>query len=121
MRPWLLFTLLLPALPLTAQQNGPLPAGKTAGQRIQLIGSVTDQLTGKPVYDCLVGYYNADGKRLMVTPVNSDGQYALFIPDRLPFELRVEQENGYLDLHRQVMALPEGDPQPRIDLHLQPR
>ena len=120
MRPWLLLILLLPALPLWAQQSGASPAGKKEGQRIQLIGSVTDQQTGKPVYDCLVGYYDAEGNRLMVTPVNSDGQYALFIPDRLPFQLRVEQENGYQDLHQQVLALPDGDPHPRIDLRLQP-
>lgn len=121
MRKWLLSVLLFPALPLAAQQTVAGPAAKPSGERIQLIGTVTDQLTGKPVYDCLVGYYNVDGKRLMVTPVNSDGQYALFIPAQVPFELRVEQENGYLDLHQQVVELPQGRPQPRFDLQLQPR
>ncbi|MBP8823130.1 MAG: hypothetical protein KBH07_05770 [Flavobacteriales bacterium] len=106
---------------MVAQQRAGTPALDLSGSRIQLIGTVTDSLTGKPVYDCLVGYYDQRGERRMVTPVNSDGQFALFIPPHSPFELRIEQENGYRDLHTSVEVIPEGLPQMRIDLVLQPR
>ncbi|HRQ84700.1 MAG TPA: hypothetical protein PLV70_06265 [Flavobacteriales bacterium] len=85
-------SLFLLAGPLRAQHpHLDLPPMGSA-KRVQLVGQVTDSLSGKPVYDCLVGYYDREGQRRSITPVNSDGRYAMFIPATEPFELRVERE-----------------------------
>lgn len=113
--------LLMLACPLWAQQpSAPTPLQQAPG-RIQLYGTVTDSLSGKPVYDCLVGYYGRDGERLAVSPVNSDGRYSLFIPAGEAFELRVERENGYQELRQGVGPIPLAQRELRMDLKLVPR
>ncbi|HRO39495.1 MAG: hypothetical protein M9900_05450 [Flavobacteriales bacterium] len=114
-------SLFLLAGPLRAQHpHLDLPPMGSA-KRVQLVGQVTDSLSGKPVYDCLVGYYDREGQRRSITPVNSDGRYAMFIPATEPFELRVERENGYVEMHRKGPAIPLGTPQYRMDLVLRPK
>lgn len=108
MRLWPLFFLLLAATTLRAQHPGLHLPPNGSPQRSQLSGLVTDSTTGKPVYDCLVGYYDASGKRLSITSVNSDGRYAMFIPSGVPYELRVERENGYVELRRPMPPVPTG-------------
>lgn len=97
------------------------PANGAAQASVHLSGRVRDGLTGKPVYDCLVAYYDTAGVRRWVTPVNSDGAYSLFIPAAARFELRVERENGYADLRRPVQAPPEGVAAWEVDLVLDPK
>lgn len=120
MRP--LLTILLACALITAvgQQTDPVPDA-TAPPLVQIHGLVTDSLTGKPVYDCLVGYYTFDGKRQAINPVNSDGLYALFIPAGTPFELRIEQENGYRERRLRLPALPPGNGPFRQDIQLLPK
>lgn len=110
---------LLPWLPVNGICQEPPAAAKAP--LVQVVGTVTDSLTGKPVYDCLVGYYTTDGKRRAVTPVNADGLYALFVAAGQPFELRVELENGYLDRRRTVPPIPPGTTSFRQDLALMPK
>lgn len=105
----------------------PSPAAPFGGatprlsDRVQLFGTVTDSITGKPVYDCLVEYYDMAGERLSISSVNSDGQYAMYVPAHLPFELRIERENGYRDLRTSAPQIPEGTGQFRLDLVLHPK
>lgn len=121
MRLWpVLFLLLAPTLLRAQHPHLDLPPSGSP-QRIQLFGMVTDSLTRKPVYDCLVGYYDASGKRLSITSVNSDGRFALFIPAGVPYELRVERENGYVELHRAMPPAPNGLALLRQDLVLLPK
>ena len=88
---------------------------------VQVHGTVTDSLTGKPVYASLVEHYDLSGKRWAVTTVNSDGRYAIFVPTGLPFEIRVTKENGYVDLHHRAAAIPAGTEQFELDLVLRPK
>lgn len=120
MRRRLTFLCLLIAGALSAQQGRP-SAKDTSKPLVQLQGMVTDSITGKPVYDSLVGFYSLDGKRWAITPVNSDGLYSLFIPAGIPFELRVEQENGYREMRRKGAPIPAGSTGARLDLALQPK
>ncbi len=101
-------------LQLTVPPVGPL-------DRVQVFGTVTDSITGKPVYDCLVAYYDLEGDRRSVSSVNSDGQYAMFIPVHIPFELRIEREDGYIDLEKRAPKVPKGVKQFRFDLVLRPK
>ena len=94
---------------------------KGSPDRVQLMGTITDSMTGKPVYDCLVAYYGRDGERRSISSVNSDGLYSMYIPAHDPFELRVERENGYLDLRKRAPEIPQGAKQFRFDLVLQPK
>jgi hypothetical protein len=120
MRPLLSILLACSLLSAAGQQTGPVPDA-AAPPPVQVHGLVTDSLTGKPVYDCLVGYYTMDGKRQAINPVNSDGRYALFVPPDTPFELRIEQENGYLERRLPLLALPPGSGPLRQDIRLQPK
>lgn len=111
---WIALPVLFAALPLFAQQDA-------VPKQVQLFGYVTDASTHKPVYDCLVEYYDATGKRTAVCSVNSDGTYALFIPPEAPFELRITKENGYRPLTVPLPAIAAGTSQARQDLVLLPR
>ena len=88
---------------------------------VQVNGFVSDTISGKPVYDCLVEYYTAEGERKAVSSVNADGLYGMFIPTGTDFELRITRENGYCELRRSVKAVPYGMREFRLDLYLQPR
>lgn len=121
MRWWTTLCLALPACVLQAQYpHLPVPP-QGSPARVQLVGTVTDSLTGKPVYDCLVEYYGTDGLRYSIASVNSDGRYAMFVPAGKSFELRIIKEDGYKDLRQPMDALAEGLGQRRQDLLLQPR
>jgi|GEM_PF-658631 len=117
-----LLALLLPlAIGLHAQKPNAQTVGDDAKvERVQVFGTLTDSVTGKPVYECMVEHYDLTGKRWSVTTVNADGQYALFIPTGVPFELRVTKENGYLEMSHREKAVPPGTKQLRVDLKLQP-
>jgi hypothetical protein len=121
MRSWLFAITLLTATAAVAQHPHLNVPPKGSPKRVQLFGLVTDSLTGKPVYDCLVEYYGRDGQRRSISSVNSDGRYAMFIPANEPFELRVEKENGYVNFQRRVPPVPEGTAQLRMDLVLHPK
>jgi hypothetical protein len=88
---------------------------------VQVFGSVTDAVTGKPVYECLVEHYDAAGKRWSVTTVNSEGLYALFIPTGEPFELRVIRENGYEELRQRNKPVRSGTKTFELPLKLTPK
>lgn len=88
---------------------------------VQVFGSVTDSVSGKPVYDSLVEFYDAAEVRKAVSSVNADGRYALFIPAGKPFELRITKENGYHELRKPLPTIPPGTAQWRQDLVLQPK
>ncbi len=122
MRAWWSFTLfLLASSSLWAQGTAPSVGGDAHSAPVHLFGTVTDSLSGKPVYDCLVEYYGIDGKRHAVSSVNSEGRYALFIPANQAFELRVEKENGYRNLHKAAAPPPDGTLNLRMDLELRPK
>lgn len=121
MRAQLLAFLFLIAFGLHAQ----IPTAQTKGddanvERVQVFGTLTDSITGKPVYECMIEHYDLTGKRWSVTTVNADGRYALFIPTGVPFELRVTQENGYLEMSHKEKAVPAGTKQLEVDLKLRP-
>lgn len=120
MRVWLPALILFFPLGLLAQRPHLNVPPKGSPDRVQLVGTVTDSLTGKPVYDCLVAYYGVDGQRRSISSVNSDGLYSMFIPAHEPFELRVEKEDGYRDLHKAIPAIAEGKAELRLDLVLRP-
>jgi hypothetical protein len=117
-----LVALLLPfAIGLHAQSPAAQAHGDDAKvERVQVFGTLTDSITGKPVYECMVEHYDLTGKRWSVTTVNADGKYALFIPTGVAFELRVTQENGYLEMSHREKAVPPGTKQLRVDLKLKP-
>lgn len=121
MRTWISAFAVLAATAVLAQHPHLNVPPKGSPDRVQLFGYVTDSLTGKPVYDCLVEYYGRDGQRRSISSVNSDGRYAMFIPARTPFELRVEKENGYFNFQRRVLPIAEGTSQLRMDLVLRPK
>ena len=111
--------------PITIGLHAQKPIAQTKGddakvERVQVYGTLTDSITGKPVYECMVEHYDLSGKRWSVTTVNADGRYALFIPTGVPFELRVTQENGYLEMSHREKAVPPGTKQMRVDLKLKP-
>jgi hypothetical protein len=123
------FALLLSLAPLLVSAQSARTDGRDLrpyvvpppAQRVQVTGTVTDAVTGKPVYECLVEHYDAHGKRLSVTGVNGDGRYALFVPAGEPFELRVTRENGYAELDQRVDAIPIGTATYDRPLKLQPK
>lgn len=121
MRAWLILPVLFFAGGLHAQKPQLVVPPESSADRVQVFGTVTDSLTGKPVYDCLVAYYDLEGNRRSVSSVNSDGHYAMFIPAHIPFELRVEREDGYKDLGRRAPVIPQGVQEFRFDLVLQPK
>ena len=121
MRAWLSALSLFLACGLHAQKpHLDIPPASSV-DRVQVFGMVTDSLTGKPVYDCLVAYYDLEGNRRSVSSVNSDGQYAMFIPAHIPFELRIEREDGYVNLGKRAPEIPKGIKQFRFDLVLSPK
>jgi hypothetical protein len=120
MRSWLPALALLLSLSAKAQHAHLAVPPKGSPQRVQLYGMVTDSLTGKPVYDCLVEYFGRDGQRSSISSTNSDGRYAMFVPAGVPFELRIVKEGGYFDLRRAVRPIAAGTGQYRQDLVLQP-
>jgi hypothetical protein len=101
--------------------TGLLFAQEKAKERVQLFGAVTDAVTGKPVYECLVEHYDVAGKRWAVTTVNSDGLYAIFIPTGEQFELRVTRENGYEPLSVRHKAIKRGTKTFELPLQLTPK
>lgn len=117
MRSLVVLLLAWSVLPVLAQDEPPAPPPAL----VQVYGQVDDSLTGKPVYECLVGYYGRDGVRHGITPVNSDGRYSLFVPAGIPFQLGVEQENGYHDLRMAMPAITPGADATRQDLRLRPK
>lgn len=106
MRAWAFLLTLLPLI-VSAQQDRPYTVPPPA-ERVQVHGTVTDAVTGRPVYECLVEHYDLQDKRWSVTMVNSEGRYALFVPAGQPFRLRVTRENGYAPLDKAIPALPAG-------------
>ena len=121
MRTWHILLFLLLACGLHAQKPQLEVPPDSSADRVQVFGTVTDSLSGKPVYDCLVAYYDLEGNRRSVSSVNSDGQYAMFIPAHIPFELRIEREDGYKDLGRRAPVIPKGVKQFRFDLVMRPK
>lgn len=121
MRKWHIVLFLFLACGLHAQKPQLDVPPDSSADRVQVFGTVTDSLTGKPVYDCLVAYYDLEGDRRSVSSVNSDGQYAMFIPAHIPFELRIEREDGYKDLGRRAPVIPKGVKQFRFDLMMRPK
>ncbi len=121
MRGWLPFFFLMLCAASYAQRPQLDVPPQGSPERVQIFGNVTDSITGKPVYDCLVEYYDMAGERRSISSVNSDGRYALYIPAQVPFELRIERENGYADLRKQAPVIPEGAEQFRMDLVLMPK
>ncbi len=121
MRGWLPFLLLMLCGVSYAQRPHLDVPPQDSPDRVQVFGIVTDSITGKPVYDCLVEYYNMAGERLSISSVNSDGRYAMYIPAHLPFELRIERENGYAELRVRAPEIPEGSEPFRLDLVLKPK
>ena len=121
MRAWLPFLFLLLCGASYAQRPHLDVPPQGSSDRVQVFGTVTDSITGKPVYDCLVEYYDMAGERLSISSVNSDGRYAMYIPALVPFELRIERENGYADLRVRAPEIPEGMDQFRLDLVLMPK
>ncbi|MBS1581879.1 MAG: carboxypeptidase regulatory-like domain-containing protein [Bacteroidetes bacterium] len=115
----LIIPVLLASLGASAQQKPTAPPPPE--KRVQVFGSVTDAVSGKPVYECLVEHYDLQGKRWSVTTVNSDGRYALFLPTGVPFELRVTRENGYAELDQRVEAIAPGTRTYEQPLRLSPK
>ncbi len=121
MRTWHIVLFLFLASGLHAQKPQLAVPPDSSADRVQVFGTVTDSLTGKPIYDCLVAYYDLEGTRRSVSSVNSDGQYAMFLPAHIPFELRIEREDGYKDLGKRAPAIPKGMKQFRFDLVMRPK
>lgn len=88
--------------------------------RVQIHGAVLDSLTGKPVYEALVEWYDADGRRQAITQSNSEGSYALFILAGRSAELRVA-EQGYRPFVIKVPAFEQGEIARQLDLLLVPK
>lgn len=120
MRTWHSALLALLCFTLHAQRPHLALPPEGSPERLQIFGTVTDSITGKPVYDCLVEYHDIAGERLSFSPVNSDGIYSMFIPAHVPFELRIAHENGYAELRKSAPAIPEGLARFRFDLVLRP-
>ncbi len=87
--------------------------------RVQVFGTVTDSLSGKPVYTT-VEHYDPAGKRWALTEVNGEGRYALFVPAGEPFELRVAPLPGQQELRRTMPAVAAEALTFRLDLRLKP-
>ena len=85
--------------------------------RVQLHGVVLDSLSGAPVYEALVEWYDANGKRQAITQTNSEGHYALFLYAGQPIELRIT-ENGYRPFMEMVPPFEPGESAREVDLHL---
>ena len=88
--------------------------------RVQIHGSVMDSSSREPVYEALVEWYDADGKRQALTQSNSEGNYALFILAGQPAELRVT-ENGYEPFVIKVPPFKSGESARQVDLLLVPK
>lgn len=108
-------------LSLAFLASGLLFAQQKGKEQVQVFGTVTDAVTGKPVYECLVEHYDAAGKRWSVTTVNSEGNYSLFLPTGEPFELRVTRENGYEELRQRNKAVRKGTKTFEMPLKLKPK
>jgi len=87
---------------------------------VQLHGAVVDSTSGLPIYEALVEWYDAHGRRQAITQTNSEGSYALFVPAGQPIELRVT-ENGYQPYVAQVPPFEPGESARQVDLHLVPK
>ena len=73
--------------------------------RVQIHGLVVSAETEAPVFEALVEWYDASGKRQAITQTNSEGAYALFVRTTGQVELRV-QENGYVNYSDTVEVHP---------------
>lgn len=109
MRSVLLFLLLCFGLSVHAQEK----------PRVQVYGTVTDSLSGRPVYTT-IEHYDLAGERWALTETNSEGRYALFVPAEVPFELRVVPLPGRSELRHTLPALPASARTFRLDLRLRP-
>lgn len=87
---------------------------------VQIHGAVIDSVSRKPVYEALVEWYDANGKRQAITQSNSEGNYALFILAGQPAELRVT-ENGYRPFMMKVPPFRSGEIARQVDLLLVPK
>lgn len=106
------------ALPVFALLLTPVLAQDSV--RVQIHGSVVDSVSRKPVYEALVEWYDADGKRQAITQSNSEGNYALFILAGQPAELRVT-EQGYRPFVIKVPPFEPGESARQVDLLLVPK
>ncbi|HMC97918.1 MAG TPA: carboxypeptidase-like regulatory domain-containing protein [Flavobacteriales bacterium] len=87
--------------------------------RVQLYGSVLHAISGTPIHEALVEWYDGNGKRQAVTQTNSEGHYALFVSSGQPIELRVK-ENGYEPFVGSVPPFEPGESARELDLRLVP-
>lgn len=88
--------------------------------RVQLHGTVFDQISGVPVFEALVEWHDANGKRQAITRTNSEGHYALFLYAGQPIELRIK-ENGYLSFVEMIPPFEPGESAREVDLYLVPK
>lgn len=88
--------------------------------RAQLYGAVIDSLSGMPVYEALVEWYDPAGKRQAIVQTNSEGRFALFVPRDQGIELRVT-ENGYRPLVIEFPLFEPGESAREVDLKLVPK
>ena len=88
--------------------------------RVQIHGAVMDSSSRKPLFEALVEWYDANGKRQAITQSNSEGNYALFILAGQPAELRVT-ENGYRPFVIKVPPFKSGESARQVDLLLVPK
>ncbi len=88
--------------------------------RVQLHGTVFDQISGVPVYEALVEWYDAKGERQAITQTNSEGHYALFLYAGQPIELRIS-ENGYKSFLEMIPPFEPGESAREVDLYVVPK
>jgi hypothetical protein len=88
--------------------------------RVQLYGTVIDEVTQQPVFETLVEWYNSAGKRQAVTQTNDEGRYALFVWAGEPIEIRIT-ENGYEDFAETLPAFEAGESAREFVLRLVPK
>ena len=101
---------------------GTLCAGSGLAQdtlHVQLHGTVLNASTGKPIYEVLVEWYDANGHRQAITQSNSEGHFAMFISTTGPIELRID-ENGYAAYREKDIVFHPGESAREHDLHLVP-
>lgn len=88
--------------------------------RVQLYGTVIDEVSQQPVFETLVEWYNAAGKRQAVTQTNDEGRYALFVWAGEPIEIRIT-ENGYEEFIETLPAFKPGESAREFVLRLVPK
>lgn len=88
--------------------------------RAQLHGAVIDSVSGMPIYEALVEWYDPAGKRQAIVQTNSEGRFALFVVREEELQLRVS-ENGYQPFSRTLPAFEPGESAREVDVELVPK